>query len=572
LKVKLDTLRSEISGFSKSLLDEFWQYYRVNRDWPIIRVVHSKHGTVAVREALAPLTGHVVVEEPNTPNQNVYRLGLLGILLTSEGPASQQLLSRYFEFERDLFFAQPEKQQITSAEVLAALKLSTEEIALLGDLIWLGGLYGTSGGRNEGNWTVEVMKEAEFFPKTGDLALEVEKWVTRHYMSNFPVFLADRSKASYNQVLLNPDENDYESLRHSPILENRNFDPMSRRYQVFVSSTYADLIEERKHAIQALLETKCIPSGMELFPAASTEQWELIQRVIRDCDYYVVIVAGRYGSIGPNDVSYTEMEFDYAQSIGRPILGFYHSDIRKLPGAKLEETDEGKRKLLAFTNKVKTRMCREWSTPDGLASAIKTAVLYGIESNPQPGWIRASSVPTWAMVRSLEDRIRELEGQPPGGSPSDKYPGGDDRMEFNGHITWTEAKDPKGHWLDRKHFGIDHVFKLTWGEVFLDIGLKPGVSKTRLGLVKTFGHALSCRVHAEIQSKARDKIVRIDGSIDGNLFDRILETFLARKLLRRVLQRRKFGQKQLCWSLTQKGIQHLAELQAVVSSPKIKLL
>jgi Domain of unknown function (DUF4062) len=46
------------------------------------------------------------------------------------------------------------------------------------------------------------------------------------------------------------------------------------------------LREERQHAIQALLESKCIPSGMELFPAASTSQWDLIQRVIDDCDYY----------------------------------------------------------------------------------------------------------------------------------------------------------------------------------------------------------------------------------------------------------------------------------------------
>jgi hypothetical protein len=49
-------------------------------------------------------------------------------------------------------------------------------------------------------------------------------------------------------------------------------DPLRRRYKVFVSSTYQDLMEERRHVIQALLESKCIPSGMELFPAASLDQ------------------------------------------------------------------------------------------------------------------------------------------------------------------------------------------------------------------------------------------------------------------------------------------------------------
>ena len=51
---------------------------------------------------------------------------------------------------------------------------------------------------------------------------------------------------------------------------------MDKRYQVFVSSTYADLKEERQHVIQALMEMDCIPSGMEVFPAADEEQWDFI--------------------------------------------------------------------------------------------------------------------------------------------------------------------------------------------------------------------------------------------------------------------------------------------------------
>ena len=57
---------------------------------------------------------------------------------------------------------------------------------------------------------------------------------------------------------------------------------MDKRYQVFVSSTYADLKEERSKVIQALMEMDCIPAGMELFPAADEEQWAFIQKVIDD--------------------------------------------------------------------------------------------------------------------------------------------------------------------------------------------------------------------------------------------------------------------------------------------------
>ena len=85
---------------------------------------------------------------------------------------------------------------------------------------------------------------------------------------------------------------------------------MEKRYQVFVSSTYADLQEERRNVIQTLMEMDCIPSGMEIFPAADEVQWEFIKKVIYDCDYYVLIIGGRYGSITPEGISYTEKEYD----------------------------------------------------------------------------------------------------------------------------------------------------------------------------------------------------------------------------------------------------------------------
>ena len=100
---------------------------------------------------------------------------------------------------------------------------------------------------------------------------------------------------------------------------------MDKRYQTFVSSTYRDLREERQRVIEALLELDCIPAGMELFPAADDDQWTLIKRVIDDCDYYLVIIAGRYGETGADGVSYTEKEYDYAISTEKPVIAFLHA-------------------------------------------------------------------------------------------------------------------------------------------------------------------------------------------------------------------------------------------------------
>jgi hypothetical protein len=84
--------------------------------------------------------------------------------------------------------------------------------------------------------------------------------------------------------------------------------PFDRRYQVFVSSTYEDLIEERKLIYETLLETYCMPVGMGLLPAAPEEKWKMICRLIEDCDYFIVIVAGKYGTLAPDNVGWTEKE------------------------------------------------------------------------------------------------------------------------------------------------------------------------------------------------------------------------------------------------------------------------
>ena len=139
---------------------------------------------------------------------------------------------------------------------------------------------------------------------------------------------------------------------------------MDKRYQVFVSSTFVDLQKERQEVIHALLEQDCFPAGMELFPAADEDQWTLIKKVIDDCDYYVVIIAGRYGSIAPDGLSYTEMEYRYALEKKKPIISFIHANPQNLPPANVEQTRSGKRKLDSFRTFAKKKTCCFWNSPE----------------------------------------------------------------------------------------------------------------------------------------------------------------------------------------------------------------
>jgi hypothetical protein len=57
---------------------------------------------------------------------------------------------------------------------------------------------------------------------------------------------------------------------------------MKRKLQVFISSTYSDLKEERQAAVEAILKAGHIPAGMELFTAGDKSQMTTIERWIDD--------------------------------------------------------------------------------------------------------------------------------------------------------------------------------------------------------------------------------------------------------------------------------------------------
>lgn len=183
---------------------------------------------------------------------------------------------------------------------------------------------------------------------------------------------------------------------------------MERREQVFISSTYVDLREERRAVIQGLLEADCIPSGMELFPASDADKWDLIKGVIDDCDYYLLIVGGRYGSVDPEtELSYTEMEFDYAVSVNKPVMAFLHGSPGSISVEKSELDPSLRGKLDVFREKVEQRMVKYWSTPGDLDGAVAKSLIKLRKTHPAEGWIRARH----AMTPEVERDIAELRAK-----------------------------------------------------------------------------------------------------------------------------------------------------------------
>jgi hypothetical protein len=167
---------------------------------------------------------------------------------------------------------------------------------------------------------------------------------------------------------------------------------IDKRYQVFVSSTFTDLKDERDSVILALLQMNCIPSGMELFPAIDEEQFEFIKRIIEDCDYYIIIVAARYGSsVSAEGISYVEKEYDYAVSRNIPVLAFLHSSPESIAANKVELSPDAREKLTRFRDRLKTgRLVRPWESSKDLRAEVALSLPQTIRAHPAPGWLRGN--------------------------------------------------------------------------------------------------------------------------------------------------------------------------------------
>lgn len=183
-----------------------------------------------------------------------------------------------------------------------------------------------------------------------------------------------------------------------------------RRYQIFVSSTYVDLKDERAAVFDALTKMDCIPAGMEIFPAFDDQQLDFIKKIIDDSDYYILIIGGRYGTITNEGVSFTEKEFDYAISKGIPVLSFIHGNPDSIPYGDTDQ-DISKRKLLdSFIQKAQTgRLSKTWLNLGDLQVAVMQAVHATMTAKPGIGWIRGNVAASVEILTEINQLRKENE-------------------------------------------------------------------------------------------------------------------------------------------------------------------
>ncbi|MHA6669000.1 DUF4062 domain-containing protein [Homoserinimonas sp. A447] len=350
-----------------------------------------------------------------------------------------------------------------------------------------------------------------------------------------------------------------------------------RREQVFVSSTYLDLRDERQSVIQALLIAGCIPAGMELFVAGNDEKWRLIQRVISECDYYVLVIGGKYGSIDPTtDLSYTEMEYEFAESIGMPIMAFLHGEPGLLKGDQLELETLRREKLDAFRRKVEAgRVVRYWTNPAELPGHVALSMMETREQYPAEGWVRAGQAMTPEQkteIAELRALVAELTHEAESRSSksfddtSDLAQGEDiyrAQVKASGYKEDAVFADGSTAW-DAPSFTWTSYISVTWNELLQAVGPTLLHEASEPELTRFFQTWLSQKwkenpeVHSKAMAKQKGALV-----VSSSVVEDVLVQFYALDVISRGVKKRTVSDKGKYWALTNLGQDQMMKLRAI---------
>ncbi|MED4676791.1 DUF4062 domain-containing protein [Bacillus nitratireducens] len=173
---------------------------------------------------------------------------------------------------------------------------------------------------------------------------------------------------------------------------------MKKKLQIFISSTYIDLKDERQAAVEAILDAGHIPAGMELFKAGNEDQLKTIKRWIDESDVYLLILGGRYGSVEPESgKSYTHLEYEYALEKGMPVFAtvlsepwLYNKAAQAGADNVFEQREQDKYKQ--FKEFVHTKVIRRVEDLKDIKLSIHTTLSEFKDLYTFSGWVKGSEV------------------------------------------------------------------------------------------------------------------------------------------------------------------------------------
>ena len=185
-----------------------------------------------------------------------------------------------------------------------------------------------------------------------------------------------------------------------------------RKLQVFLSSTYEDLIDHRLAAMEAILAAGHIPAAMEQFSPGDETAWEKIKAWIDESDAFILILGGRYGSVeSSSGKSYVQLEYEYAVEKKKPFFALvvdkgHHEQRVKEFGLSVDER-ENPQSYRDFKALVTQRLCSFWKDKKDIKSAVFQKLPEWAQRSDLTGWVRGDEAINHEVMNELARLSRE---------------------------------------------------------------------------------------------------------------------------------------------------------------------
>lgn len=185
-----------------------------------------------------------------------------------------------------------------------------------------------------------------------------------------------------------------------------------KHYQIFISSTFADLQQERKKAVEVVVNRGHMPIALEGFSASNKSDLEVIEEAIKDCQVYILILGHRYGELVHDQcdrqISYTELEFEIAEKNGLLILPFILKDEeinarrKKLDANSTRDQLEleNYQLLCRFHERIKKFFFRPWGPEDEFKYLVATALDDHLRECDKPAFVLEPDEPIRDLLQS----------------------------------------------------------------------------------------------------------------------------------------------------------------------------
>lgn len=183
---------------------------------------------------------------------------------------------------------------------------------------------------------------------------------------------------------------------------------------IFVSSTYKDLVSYRAEVEKQLVGLEQAVKGMEYFGSSSETPLNVCRNKLSECQLMILLLGVSYGSIEPlSGKSYTELEYEYAEQLGIPVLA-YEADLSS-PNTSipLDSIDyENKARLDLFKSLVEQKhLISRFTSIDDLGKRIAHDVPAELEKLSFIDSFSSTAIPTSTEItdEALRDGANRFE-------------------------------------------------------------------------------------------------------------------------------------------------------------------